>query len=244
MKKKFKDLDKNFEEYDEEKENQEINEVLRLLKNTFSLSDEEMTELLNNDFEDEDLKNIDKLVSILLNLYSTKEEEKKESPKTENNEKINQKKGIKLDIEQKSKLKDLIYSIENEQKNNKNSFNKSDDDYKPTNSNKRSINFVNFDIKEAKKFLKINGNKKEINLHKRRLVESMYIIDKKLISLTEEKYNQNLKEITLKIITGVGHHSKNHKAVLHPQLTKWLKNIKKISVDEKREDGVIYVTIY
>ena len=77
-------------------------------------------------------------------------------------------------------------------------------------------------IKQAKEFLKINGNKKVINLHGRTLIQSMYIIDKKLISLTQEKYNENLKEITLKIITGVGHHSKNHQAVLHPQLTKWL----------------------
>jgi len=41
-----------------------------------------MTKLLNYDFEDEDLKDIDKLVSILLNIYSAKEEEKK-SPKNQ-----------------------------------------------------------------------------------------------------------------------------------------------------------------
>ena len=58
--KKFKDLDYNFEVYDEEKEKEEINEVLRLLQKTFNLSDDEMTELLNYEFGDEDLKDIDK----------------------------------------------------------------------------------------------------------------------------------------------------------------------------------------
>ena len=243
--KKFKDLDYNFEVYDEEKEKEEINEVLRLLQKTFNLSDDEMTELLNYEFGDEDLKDIDKLVSILLNIYSTKEKEKekKESPKPANNENINQEKGNKLDIESKSKLWDLIYSIKNEQKNNENSINKSDD-FKPKNPNKRAIKIVNFNIKKAKEFLKMNENKKEIDLHGYTLVQSMYIIDKKLISLTEKKHNENLKEITLTIITGVGHHSPDHKPVLHPQLTKWLKDIRKISVDEKSQKGAIFVTIY
>ena len=242
--KKFKDLDYNFEEYDEEKEKEEINEVLRLLQKTFNLSDDEMTELLNYEFGDEDLKDIDKLVSILLNIYSTKEKEteKKEHPKPANNENINQEKGNKLDIESKSKLRDLIYSIKNEQKNNENSINKSGD-LKPKNSNKR-IKIVNFNIKKAKEFLKMNENKKEIDLHGYTLVQSMYVIDKKLISLTEKKHNENLKEITLTIITGVGHHSPDHKPVLHPQLTKWLKDIRKISVDEKSQKGAIFVTIY
>jgi DNA-nicking Smr family endonuclease len=243
--KKFKELDYNFEEYDEEKEKEEIDEVLRLLQKTFSLSDDEMTKLLNYDFEDEDLKDIDKLVSILLNIYSAKEEEKekKEKSKPVNNENINQEKENKLDIEPRSKLKDLIYSIQNEQKNNENSINNSDD-FKPKNSNKRSIKVVNFNVRKAKEFLKMNENKKEIDLHGFTLVQSMYIVDKKLISLTEKKHNEKLPEITLTIITGVGHHSPDHKPVLHPQLTKYLKDIRKISVDEKSQKGVIFVTIY
>jgi len=54
----------------------------------------------------------------------------------------------------------------------------------------------------------------------------MYIIDKKLESLTNKKCNENLKEITLTIITGVGHHSPEHKPVLYPQLKKYLKDIR------------------
>ena len=243
--KKYKELDYNIEEYDEEKEKEEINEVLRLLQKTFNLSDDEMTELLNYEFGDEDLKDIDKLVSILLNIYSAKEEEKekKEKSKPVNNENINQEKENKLDIEPRSKLKDLIYSIQNEQKNNENSINNSDD-FKPKNSNKRSIKVVNFNVRKAKEFLKMNENKKEIDLHGFTLVQSMYIVDKKLISLTEKKHNEKLPEITLTIITGVGHHSPDHKPVLHPQLTKWLKEIRKISVDEKSQKGAIFVTIY
>jgi len=239
--KKFKELDYNFEEYDEEKEKEEIDEVLRLLQKTFSLSDDEMTKLLNYDFEDEDLKDIDRLVSILLNIYSKKEEEKKEPKKPANNENINQEKGNKLDIEPRTKLQDLIYSIEHEQKNNEN---KIDDDYKPKNLNHRPIKVVNFNVKKAKEFLKVNGTKTEIDLHGFTLVQSMYIIDKKLESLTDKKCNEKLQKITLTIITGVGNHSPDHKPVLHPQLTKYLKDIRKISVDEKSQQGAIFVTIY
>ena len=203
-----------------------------------------MTKLLNYDFEDEDLKDIDKLVSILLNVYSKKEEEEKKDTKpanNENNENISQEKVTKIDIEPKSKLGKLIQSIEFEKKNN---INESDEDYKPTKANNKQIKVLNFNVKKAKEFLKENENKKEIDLHGFTLVQSMYIIDKKLMSLTEKKYNENLKEIPLTIITGVGHHSPNHKPVLHPQLTKYLKRIKKISVDEKSRKGAILVTIY
>ena len=99
-------------------------------------------------------------------------------------------------------------------------------------------------MKEAKKFLKNNENKTQIDLHGFTLVQSMYIIDQKIMSLYEKKYNENLSEILLTIITGVGHHSPDHKPVLHPQLTKYLKKMKKISVDEKSQKGTIFVKIY
>lgn len=239
--KKFQDFDYNLEEYDEEKEKEEIDEVLRLLQKTFSLSDDEMTSLLNYEFEDEDLKDIDKLVSILLNVYSKQDEEKKEPQKPTNNENINQEKVNKLDNEPMTKLKELIYSIEKEKKIDDKIY----EDYTPNkNTNNKPIKVLNFSMKKAKEFLKINENKKEIDLHGFTLVQSMYIVDKMLTSLTEKKYNENLKEILLTIISGVGHHSKDHKPVLHPQLTKYLKKLKKISVDEKSQKGAIFVKIY
>ncbi len=181
--KKFQDFDYNLEEYDEEKEKEEIDEVLRLLQKTFSLSDDEMTSLLNYEFEDEDLKDIDKLVSILLNVYSKQDEEKKEPQKPTNNENINQEKVNKLDNEPMTKLKELIYSIEKEKKIDDKIY----EDYTPNrNTNNKPIKVLNFNMKKAKEFLKINENKKEIDLHGFTLVQSMYIVDKMLTSLTEK----------------------------------------------------------
>lgn len=242
--KNFQDLDYKFEEYDEEEEKEEINEGLRYLQNTFSLSDDEMTKLLNYDFENEDLKDIDKLASILLNIYNTEEEEeedKKEFSNPANNENINKEKTNKLDIESRSKLNDLFYSIENEKKYNKNSTN-INEDCKPRKSKKKKFKFVGFE--EAKDFLKEHGNEKKIDLHDFTLVQSMYIIDEMINSLTKEKYYHNLKEIELTIITGPGNHSKDHKPILHPQLAIYLRGFKKVSVDEKSNPCDLYVKIY
>ena len=89
-----------------------------------------------------------------------------------------------------------------------------------------------------------NKNKTEIDLHGKRLIESMYIVYHKIISLKEKKSEECLKEITLTIITGVGNHSIGHQPVLHPNLTKWLKAKRKYKVDEKSRAGHIFVTIY
>ena len=71
-----------------------------------------------------------------------------------------------------------------------------------------------FSIKEAEEFLESNKNETKIDLHEKRLIESMYIVYHKIISLKEKKSEEGLKEITLTIITGVGNHSKGHQPVL------------------------------
>lgn len=233
-KKKFKDLDANLEEYDEEKEKEEINEVLRLLQKTFNYTDDEMTELLNYEFLDEDLRDIDRLVSILLNKDNEfVDEDKKE--KEEETEKEN----IPNEKKKKSQLKEFLESIDKKFINDENMNN-----FEEKKADKKPYKVVNFNIKKAKEFLKLNENKKQIDLHGFTLVQSMYIVDKKLESLEEKKIEDSLKEITLIIITGVGHHSPDHKPVLHPNLTIFLKKMKKYTVKGKAEEGNIFVTIY
>ena len=51
------------------------------------------------------------------------------------------------------------------------------------------------------------------------------------------------------IITGKGLHSQEHKAVLHPKLSVYLKGLRrqnkyKLKVDEKSDEGAIFVTIF
>ena len=183
-----------------------------------------MTELLNYDFVDEDLKDIDKLVSILLNKLNIEEENEeekgKESSKSVENENISKKEGNKLEIVKSSKLRDLLNSIDNENKFSENDINNINEDKKTKVKNKKTINVFNFNIKKAKEFLKMNENKKQIDLHGFTLVQSMYIVEKKLISLKDKKNEDNLKEITLNIITGVGNNSPGHKPILYPNLTK------------------------
>ena len=131
-----------------------------------------------------------------------------------------------------------------DKKFNENRINKDNEDKKTKTKTKKSIVVANFDIKKAKEFLRMNENKKKIDLHGFTLVQSMYIIEKMLISLRKKKNEENLKEITLNIITGVGNHSLGHKPVLHPNLTIWLKSMHKYTVDEKSVQGNIFIKIY
>lgn len=81
-------------------------------------------------------------------------------------------------------------------------------------------------------------------MHGFTLAESLYILRRKLKEIKNKKIYDNLPNITLSIITGKGLHSPEGKAVLFPNLTKFLKSLDKISVDEKSEPGVIKVTMY
>ena len=89
-----------------------------------------------------------------------------------------------------------------------------------------------------------NNNSKEIDLHGLTVEESKLIINKKIEQLRNKKEEDNLKNISLTIITGVGSHSEGGRGVLFPELKYWLKNKNKIKVDGKQEDGALYITIY
>ena len=245
-KRKYIDLDQNIGEYDEEQEKKDIDKTLEFIQTTFSLTDDEMTDLLNYEFLDEDLRYFDRLASILIDRQEKEreEEEKKEKEKEKEKEKKEQviseeKKDISKEEGKKSKLREYLESIDKKDDNK-------DDNMKNKivkHKNKSPIK-GNFSIKEAEEFLKSTKNKNEIDLHGKRLVESMYIVHNKIISLKQKKSEGSLKEITLTIITGVGYHSVGGKPVLHPNLTKWLKGERKYKVDEKSRAGHIFVTIY
>ena len=88
----------------------------------------------------------------------------------------------------------------------------------------------------------IGGN--EIDLHGLTVPESKFIIDKKLQTLKLKKIDNDLKKISMVIITGTGSHSAGHKSVLYPNLMEWLKNRDKLSVSGDLTKGLIFVTIY
>jgi len=241
-KRKYIDLDQNIGEYDEEQEKKDIDKTLEFIQTTFSLTDDEMTDLLNYEFLDEDLRDFDRLASILIDRQEKQreEEEKREKEKEKKEQVISEeKKDISKEEGKKSKLREYLESIDkkddNKDDNKKNKIVKD--------KNKSPIK-GNFSIKEAEEFLKSIKNKNEIDLHGKRLVESMYIVHNKINSLKQKKSEDCLKEITLTIITGVGYHSEGGKPVLHPNLTKWLKCERKYKVDEKSRAGHIFVTIY
>ena len=203
-----------------------------------------MTDLLNYEFLDEDLRDFDRLASILIERQEKEREEKerKEKEKEKKEKNISEEnKDISKEEGKKSKLRKYLESIEKKDdteddiKNNEDKMTK----HKIMYSIKR-----NFNIREAKEFLKLNKNKIEIDLHGKKLLESMYIIEQQLISLEEKRSDECLKEITLAIVTGVGNHSVGRKPILHPNLTKWLKNKRIYKVDEKSRAGHIFVTIY
>ena len=74
-----------------------------------------------------------------------------------------------------------------DKKFNENRINKDNEDKKTKTKTKKSIVVANFDIKKAKEFLRMNENKKKIDLHGFTLVQSMYIIEKMLISLRKKR---------------------------------------------------------
>ena len=91
-KRKYIDLDQNIGEYDEEQEKKDIDKTLEFIQTTFSLTDDEMTDLLNYEFLDEDLRDFDRLASILIDRQEKEreEEEKKEKEKEKEKEKKEQ----------------------------------------------------------------------------------------------------------------------------------------------------------
>ena len=239
---KPKDLDINIGEYDEEQEKKDRDKTLAFIKMAFSLTNNEMNDLLNYDFLDEDLRDFDRLASILIERQEKEREEEEKKEKEKEKEKKDQiiseeSKDISKEEGKKSKLREYLESID--KKDDMKEIDKKISKPKTNNSFKG-----NFSIKEAEEFLESNKNKTEIDLHGKRLIESMYIVYHKIISLKEKKSEECLKEITLTIITGVGNHSIGHQPVLHPNLTKWLKNERKYKVDEKSCPGNIFVTIY
>ena len=78
---KPKDLDINIGEYDEEQEKKDRDKTLAFIKMTFSLTNNEMNDLLNYDFLDEDLRDFDRLASILIERQEKKEKKKKKRKK-------------------------------------------------------------------------------------------------------------------------------------------------------------------
>ena len=244
-KRKYIDLDQNIGEYDEEQEKKDIDKTLEFIQTTFSLTDDEMTDLLNYEFLDEDLRDFDRLASILIDRQEKQreEEEKKEKEKEKKEQVISEEvnKDISKEEGKKSKLKEYLESID--KKDDYKDDNMKSKNKKGKHKNKYLIK-KDFNIEKAEEFLKSTKNKTEIDLHEKRLFESMYIVENKINSLKQKKSEECLKEITLTIITGVGYHSPGGKPVLHPNLTKWLKAKRKYKVDEKSRAGHIFVTIY
>ena len=104
-----------------------------------------------------------------------------------------------------------------------------------------------FRFKANSRVLKKNENSKKIDLHGYTLVQSMCIVKKKLESLLEKMIEDNLKEITLEIVTGIGNISPGHKAILKTKIAQWLKLINRdnnFSVNSPIDKGWIMVTIY
>ena len=89
-----------------------------------------------------------------------------------------------------------------------------------------------------------NNNIRQIDLHGLHIQESKLIINSKLKQLREKKIEDNSKNISLTIITGIGSHSKDGIPVLYKELLDWLNRKEKLKVDGRLNEGVIYVTIY
>ena len=88
-----------------------------------------------------------------------------------------------------------------------------------------------------------NKNEHYIDLHGLSLEESKMIINKIFKTLSIKKEKENIKNMTLVIIVGVGKHSKNNKPVLLPGLISWLeiKNNYRFKVDNY--NGIIRVSL-
>ena len=87
-------------------------------------------------------------------------------------------------------------------------------------------------------------NSNEIDLHGLNVQESKYIIDKKIKSLKQKKMENNLKSISLNIITGRGLHSMGHQPILFSNLLDWLTGREKLRARGDLSQGIIFVTIY
>ena len=152
----------------------------------------------------------------------------------------------------------ILEEIEKQESNKKDSNNIKEEDFMTVRKNKKkdfikaldnaqkekTINSFNFNKNKVEQFIDKNINNKTIDLHGFTLSESIYILKKIITNYKDKIIYDNLPNKDLTIITGRGLHSPGRIAVLHPNLTKWLKNIDKIKVDEKSDPGVIYITIY
>ena len=231
------------------------------MEHTFSLNDEEMNTFINF-VEEQDFEDIDNLISILLDLFCISEpeheedvkendipniidnKEEKKEPIIKNETKLGELLEEKKEpiIKNKTKLAELLESVKN--KIIKNEISDKDKPKKP----KSKINLCScLDLKRIKNFLKENGNNKKVDLHGYTLIQSMCIIEKKLEAFREKIIDDNLKEITFEIVTGIGNHSPGHKAILKPKITSGLKLINrdnKFRVESPIDKGWILVTIY
>ena len=88
-----------------------------------------------------------------------------------------------------------------------------------------------------------NKNEHYIDLHGLSLEESKMIINKIFKTLSNKKEKDNIKNMTLVIIVGVGKHSKNNKPILLPGLISWLeiKNNYRFKVDNS--NGIIRISL-
>ena len=89
-----------------------------------------------------------------------------------------------------------------------------------------------------------NNNSKQIDLHGLTVPDSKYIVETKIEQLRKKKMEDNLKEISLTIITGRGSHSYDGKSALFHGLIYWLNDKDKIKADGRENEGVIIVHIY
>ena len=89
-----------------------------------------------------------------------------------------------------------------------------------------------------------NNNSKQIDLHGLTVPDSKYIVETKIEQLRKKKMEDNLKEISLTIITGRGSHSYDGKSALFHGLIYWLNDKDKIKANGRENEGVIIVTIY
>ena len=89
-----------------------------------------------------------------------------------------------------------------------------------------------------------NNNSKQIDLHGLTVPDSKYIVETKIEQLRKKKMEDNLKCISLTIITGRGSHSYDGKSALFHGLIYWLNDKDKIKADGREDEGVIIVHIY
>ena len=98
------------------------------------------------------------------------------------------------------------------------------DDYKSDNF-KKDKDEIKYGKNNVWKFLAKDKRNLKIDLHGKRLAESITFVQQKLEELEEfVRKNKNKVMILLLIITGRGKHSPGNKPVLKPNILKWLKS--------------------